>query len=87
MPGYLYKITCPYCQQKFEWKEGTLQGKIILHCNTCGKELLHTKKDGPLCECGGWFEKYEYWMPLICTHCQKEIEQREIRKYASIEQW
>lgn len=87
----IYKIKCPNCKTTFEWREGKVQNKVYLHCNMCGKELLYPEDTEsyapvyPKCECGGWFEKYEYWMPHICPKCGAEIEKHEIRDSCIVE--
>ena len=82
---YTYHIKCPKCGTVFDWHEGKVGDKIYLHCNMCGKELLYPEDtesfipDYPPCECGGMFEKSEYWVPYICPNCSAEIEKHEIR--------
>lgn len=86
MPTYTYKITCPYCSHKFKWHEGKVGDKIYIHCNICGKEMLHPEDTEsylpsyPSCECGGWFEQTPDCAPFVCPKCQQEIEHHEVRK-------
>lgn len=90
MSRITYRITCPYCSHPFEWHEGKVKDKVILHCNICGKELLYPEDtesyfpEYPSCECGGWFEKAEFWAPYVCPNCHEEIERHEIRKTAEV---
>ena len=73
--GYLYKLSCPRCNQKFVWREGSGKEFDVLHCDKCGKELLTTDKFleycNIKCDCGGYYEKE---VPIICQNCRNEID-------------
>lgn len=93
MSGLTFIIPCPYCGKTFEWREGKEQDSIILHCDSCGKELLapdEPKAHEPFykqCECGGYFEKTQRWTPFVCLHCKKEIELHDVRNTLKVVEW
>ena len=67
MSGLTFIIPCPYCNKTFEWRDGKVQNSIILHCDSCEKELLapdEPEAHEPFykqCECCGYFEKTQRW--------------------------
>ncbi|MBR5433405.1 MAG: hypothetical protein IK117_03115 [Bacteroidales bacterium] len=93
MSGLTFIIPCPYCSKTFEWREGKVQDSIILHCESCGKELLtpdEPEAHEPLykqCECGGYFEEKQRWNPYICPHCKNEIEMCDVRNITKVVEW
>ena len=93
MSGQIYIIPCPYCGKTFEWREGKEQDSIILHCDSCGKELFapdEPEAHEPFykqCECGGYFEKTQRWTPFVCPHCKKEIELHDGRNTLKVVEW
>jgi len=72
--GSLYKIACPYCNNKFEWRDGSGKEIDVLHCDKCGKELWTTERyleyKNVICSCGGYFDKE---VPIICPSCGCEV--------------
>lgn len=73
--GICYNVECPYCNDKFEWRDGYGKEVDVLHCDKCGKELLTMDRfleySNVKCECGGYFDKE---VPIICPICGVEIE-------------
>lgn len=45
MPVYTYKITCPYCSHKFEWRDGKVGDKIYLHCDVARSCCIQMMKN------------------------------------------